>query len=203
MVFANGYSQDPRANLDGLGILYLSLVAAWTLVLIPGIVCLYRNRTLPCLKIRNILLSIGAVMCLHVYWVLCMIAYVLNGFFPCSTEYWIMSIYLPLGIALYNASNSQLLYIAGMQKKYALVHSSSRKDNTLRRRFAWLAYLDLRVYSPLNRTMLMIGVGMVLQVCCPLVLPKLCLANKPSSSAPWSFFSYPGNSTPHSVSLAS
>ena len=153
-----------RVNLDGLGILYISLVIAWTLILIPGIVCLLKNRRLPCLRIRNIPLSIGAVCCLHVYWVLCMIAYVMNGYFPCSTEFWIMSIYLPLGIALYHASNSQLLYIAGMQKKYAQVDSNPQDPKAASQRPGLLERLNFKAYSPANRTMLLIGIGMVLQV---------------------------------------
>jgi hypothetical protein len=171
MGFANGYDMAYKANLDGLGILYISCVVAWTLILIPGILVLLKNRRLPCLRIRNIPLSIGAVCCLHVYWVLCMIAYVLNGYFPCSTEYWIMSIYLPLGIALYHASNSQLLYIAGMQRKYALVEKESPDTTPTSHRQGWLANLDLRNYNPVNRTMLLIGVGMVLQVRSPFPLP--------------------------------
>ena len=164
MVFAKGYTMDLKSNLDGLGILYISLVITWTLILIAGILILLKNRQLPFLRIRNIPLSIGAVMCLHVYWVLCMIAYVLNGFFPCSTEYWIMSIYLPLGIALYHASNSQLLYVAGMQKKYAPVEidtEDTKKPPALRR---WIANLNIGDYVSVNRTMFFIGIGMILQV---------------------------------------
>lgn len=164
MTFANGYTMTFNVNLDGLGILYISLVVAWSLILIPGMLCLLKNRTLPCLRIRNIPLSIGAVCCLHVYWVLCMIAYVMNGYFPCSTEYWIMSIYLPLGIALYHASNSQLLYIAGMQKRYAPVDNDTPDTNITSRLARWLRQLNLKAYNPANRTMLLIGVGMVLQV---------------------------------------
>ena len=164
MAFANGYTLQLHANLDGLGILYISLVIAWTLILIPGIVCLLKNRNLPCLKIRNVPLSIGAVMCLHIYWVLCMFAYVMNGYFPCSTEYWIMSIYLPLGIALYHASNSQLLYIAGMQKKYAHLDSTAQGSKSGSTGFKFLRRFNLRAYSPANRTMIFIGFGMIVQV---------------------------------------
>lgn len=164
MAFADGYTMEYHANVDGLGLTYISLVAFWTLSLIPGILFLIKNRRLPCLMIRNIPLSIGAVMCLHVYWVLCMIAYVMNGYFPCSTEYWIMSIYLPLGIALYHASNSQLLYIAGMQKKYVQVDNVSHETKETSKQRGWRAQLNLGDHSPSGRTMLLIGIGMVLQV---------------------------------------
>jgi hypothetical protein len=160
--FATGYTLLYKVNVDGLAILYMSIAVAWTFILIPGVVCLLRNRHLPFLRIRNVPLSIGAVGCLHVYWMLCMFAYTMNGYFPCSTEFWIMSIYLPLGIALFQAANSQLLYISRMQKKYAQVAAPELKP--LPPRPGMLRYLDPRSYCPTNRTVAAIGLGMIVQV---------------------------------------
>lgn len=75
-----------------------------------------------------------------------------------------MSIYLPLGIALYHASNSQLVYIAGMQKRYARVDNSGQHTKATSQLGSRLRKLKLKSYNPANRTMLLIGVGMVLQV---------------------------------------
>ena len=46
-----------------------------------------------------------------------MLAYVLNGHFPCQLEFWIMSTFLPWGIAFYQVANTRLLYYATLQKK--------------------------------------------------------------------------------------
>ncbi|KAH0843669.1 putative gpcr-type protein [Fonsecaea pedrosoi] len=164
--YANGYDMALRYNTDGLGITYIGLVIAWTCLLLPAAVFLMRNRHLPYLRIRNIPLAVSAVATLHVYWVLCMIAYVLNGYFPCATEYWIMSIYLPLGIALFQATNSQLLSVATAQKRYAhgdvLVESQPITD---RKTPVWRKWWRrLKTYNATKNTMAWIGIGMSVQI---------------------------------------
>ncbi|KIY00528.1 uncharacterized protein Z520_04213 [Fonsecaea multimorphosa CBS 102226] len=170
--YANGYDMALRINTDGLGITYIGLVIAWTCLLLPAAVFLLRNRHLPYLRIRNIPLAVSAVATLHVYWVLCMIAYVLNGYFPCATEYWIMSIYLPLGIALFQATNSQLLSVATAQKRYAhgdvLVESNSITDTKTSVWRKW--WHKLKTYNATKNTMAWIGIGMIVQVVIALII---------------------------------
>ena len=153
-----------RVNLDGLGITYLTIAIVWTILLVIGSVFLIQNRKLHHLRIRNISLSIAGVATLHVYLVLCTLAYVLNGFFPCATEFWVMSIYLPLGIALFHASNTQLLHVAMLQKKFApvtVVEEASIQDT---KQPAWRApFHKLRRWGPTKRAMTLIGVGMLVQ----------------------------------------
>ena len=164
--FANGYDMALRFNTDGLGITYIGIVIAWTCLLLPAAIFLIRNRNLPYLRIRNIPLAVSAVATLHVYWVLCMIAYVLNGFFPCSTEYWIMSIYLPLGIALFQASNSQLLSVATAQKRYVEgeVCAGSRPASNPKAP-TWRKWWEkIKAYNATKNTMAWIGIAMSVQV---------------------------------------
>jgi len=166
MGFANGYTLKYEWNLDGLGIFYISVIAVWTAALIPGIVLLIKNRNLPYIRMRNVPLVVSAVCVIHVYWILCLAAYVLNGFFPCSTEYWIMSIYLPLGIALYHASNTQLLHVAGLQKQYAendRMDVYKEKAQTQNR--GWRRPVSkFMSYGATKKTMSCIVVGMLVQV---------------------------------------
>jgi hypothetical protein len=75
-----------RINLDNLGQLYLAFSAVWTMLLLFGVTFLVNNRKLPFLRVRKLPLGILAVCILHVYWCLCMLAYVLNGLFACSME---------------------------------------------------------------------------------------------------------------------
>ena len=118
-VYPGGHDMRNKINLDSLGQLYLAFAAVWTILLLLGIAFLISNRKLPFLRVRKLPLGILAVCTLHVYWCLCMLAYVLNGFFACSMEYWVMSTYLPIGIALYQASNTQLRHVAGLQQQIA------------------------------------------------------------------------------------
>ncbi|EXJ89098.1 hypothetical protein A1O3_02162 [Capronia epimyces CBS 606.96] len=161
-----------RFNTDGLGKTYIGIVVAWTCLLLPAAIFLIRNRNLSYLRMRNIPLAISAVATLHVYWVLCMIAYVLNGYFPCATEYWIMSIYLPLGIALFHATNTQLLSIATAQKRYAqgdvLVESQPSKQPKARGWRKW--WEQLKTYNATKNTMAWIGMGMIVQLVFTLVV---------------------------------
>ena len=164
--YANGYDMGFHFNTDGLGITYIGLVIAWTCLLVPASIFLIRNRRAPYLRIRNIPLAVSAVATLHVYWVLCMIAYVLNGFFPCSTEYWIMSIYLPLGIALFQATNSQLLSVAASQKRYVRGNICAELKSIPSPNLpAWRKWWEkIKTYNATKNTMTWIGIGLIVQV---------------------------------------
>ena len=165
MTFSNGYSMDVGSiKLDGLGKLYISIAVAWTAALIPGAVVLLRNRRLPYLRIRNVPLALSSVATLHVYLILCLIVYVLGGNFPCQTEFWIMSIYLPLGIALYQAANTQLLHISALQKKFAL-SGDLQSDKKQPGKKGWRNSMEIVMsYSPTKRTLTFVAAGMIMQV---------------------------------------
>ncbi len=170
MVFANGYTMAFTFNLDGLGWIYIGIAIFWTIILFMGITFLVSKRELPFLRIRNVPLAVSAVATLHVYWVLCMIAYVLQGFFPCATEYWVMSIYLPLGIALFQACNTQLLHIADVQRKYTVdtAHREKEKDDVTQKEEGRRRYLACHhVENPVKSTMALIAYGMAVQVSSP------------------------------------
>lgn len=165
MVFANGHTMGPEYNMDSLGKIYASITTAWTVILLIGATFLISRRNLPYLRMRNIPLAISAVATIHIYWVLCMIAYILNGNFPCAAEFWIMSIYLPLGIALFQACNTQLLHIANLQKKYTNEQIPGSKKHTSQRAERWRRHLkDLYAENRVKRTMAFIAYGMVVQV---------------------------------------
>ncbi|KAJ9608269.1 hypothetical protein H2200_007257 [Cladophialophora chaetospira] len=170
--FADGYDMAYRYNTDGLGFTYIAIVIAWTCLLLPAGLFLIRNRHQPYLRIRNIPLAVSAVATLHVYWVLCMIAYVLNGFFPCSSEFWIMSVYLPLGIALFQATNSQLLSVAISQKRYVQgdikVQTKSASNQKVP---AWRKWWGkIKAYNATKNTMAWIGIGICVQLVLTLII---------------------------------
>jgi hypothetical protein len=160
-----GHDMQTHINLDSLGQFFVAFAAAWTVLLLFGIAFLVKNRKLPFLRLRKLPLGILAVCTLHVYWCLCMLAYVLNGFFACSIEYWVMSTYLPVGIALYQASNMQLQHVAGLQQRIASekgLRVSIRKPIALR---GWRKlHAKWSSYTATQRAMACICYGIVLQV---------------------------------------
>lgn len=106
-----------------LGWVYNALTIAWTVILLAGMVFLYRHRKLPFLRIRRLPLVYSAVVLLHLYGVASMIAFTIGSLIPCDAQFWIMSIYLPFGMAMLQAANSQFLHVASQQRRYARVTS--------------------------------------------------------------------------------
>lgn len=165
MAFSNGYTMQLIWNFDGLGWTYMAVAILWTIILSLGTIFLISKRHLPFLRIRNVPLTVSAVAILHIYWVLCLLAYILQGYFPCATEYWIMSIYLPLGIALFQACNTQLLYIASLQRRYTGRAKDRNERSTLRKEPRWRQWMTrFEAENRMKRSMTLIGYGMTVQV---------------------------------------
>lgn len=116
------------------------------------------------------LLSIG-IFLLHAYATLCLMAYPAAAYFSCTNIFWLMSILLPCGIALFHAANSQFLYLASRQKQFA--RTSTLKDHKPLNEEKAHAVANSRWQritagveraDNIDRTLFLIGVGMVVQV---------------------------------------
>lgn len=94
-----------KPNTDALGIFYVAVAIVYTLVLAGELYLLNRHRSAFCVQIRNLKVVVSAVSMLHVYLVLVLLVYPWNGLFPCSAEFWIMSVFLPSGMALFQGSS--------------------------------------------------------------------------------------------------
>lgn len=75
-----------------------------------------------------------------------------------DVQYFFMGIWLPLGIALFHASNSRFLHYAKSQKRFA--EGKKRKKDC--GGTSWLCRLAYMDYA--NRILIYIGAGMVFQV---------------------------------------
>ena len=115
---SKGRDWGKLVNWDDLGKSYAGFIISWTVIIYAGVIWLIMNRHLAFVEIRNLPLAIVAVSFLHVYLVIIFLAYTINGHFPCRAEFWIMSIYLPFGIALFQASLVQLRSVFDEQQKY-------------------------------------------------------------------------------------
>ena len=164
-----GRNWGSLVNWDTLGKAYAGFVVAWTCIILAGMVWLILNRRLPFVKMRNLPLALASTIFLHVYLVKIMLAYTTNGHFLCSVEFWIMNIYLPCGIALFQANLTQLKSISVQQQRMysprpSLSTLSSSVAPTLRRgglqgfRERWAELPDVR------KSYVFIGLGIVLQV---------------------------------------
>jgi hypothetical protein len=90
-----------KPNTDALSIIYIVVAILYTIVLAGELYLLNRYRSAFCVRIRNLKVVFSAVSMLHVYLVLVLLVYPWNGLFPCSAEFWIMSVFLPSGMALF------------------------------------------------------------------------------------------------------
>lgn len=90
-----------RPNLDSLGVGYLLIAIIYTIILATELFFLHRRREAFCVQIRNVKVVFAAVLMLHIYLILVLLVYPWNGLFPCSAEFWIMSVFLPSGMAFF------------------------------------------------------------------------------------------------------
>jgi hypothetical protein len=158
--------------LDGVGWTYMSIFIVWNIALAGGMAFLWIHRQQPSLRMRKIPLLFAGVFSLHVYAALCVIVYPVGAYFSCSLEFWVMSIWLPFGMALFHAANSQFLHLASRQKHFA--HRSTLKDHkSIDEEKAeaiansrWkTVFAGLERADNINQTLILIGLGMAVQVC--------------------------------------
>jgi hypothetical protein len=159
-----GRNWGPVVNWDDLGKFYAFFLVAWTVILFTGMSWLVTNRKLSFLKMRNIPLAITATTFLHIYLIKILLAYTTNGHFLCSAEFWIMSIYLPFGIALFQANMMQLLSISTRQRKLLEKDRASVRQLRQSSDGAQSLWSRWRALNSLKKTYIFIGIGMILQV---------------------------------------
>lgn len=157
-------------NFDALGKFYVAVVVAWTVILYTGVTWLILNRNLYFLRMRNIFLGIVSTSFLHLYLVKILLAYTTDGHFSCGAEFWIMSIYLPFGIALFQANMVQLHSVSGRQRKLLEGQAFLAQEAVPLRppepglRGLWKRWCAM---TPARRTEILIGAGMAAQVYLP------------------------------------
>ncbi|KAH6957534.1 hypothetical protein BKA56DRAFT_637838 [Ilyonectria sp. MPI-CAGE-AT-0026] len=151
---------QPKANLNGLGIFWITFALSWTFIVAGGMIFLWRRRDMPILRIRGLPLSSLAITLLHLYWGAVQTGYVYFRLTTPEVEYCTMSIYLPCGIALFHASNSRFLHVAKAQKELfasdaASINSKRAKAKSLVGRFRSLNYT--------RKILILVGAGMSCQ----------------------------------------
>ncbi|KAM0263745.1 hypothetical protein ACHAQJ_001060 [Trichoderma viride] len=189
MVALSVYTLPPSPpNWDKVGVFYISWCASWTTTLIAGMVFCWFNRHLPVLKIRGLPLSFFAIAFLHMYWILAQIVYPIGASLPLvlayDIQYFFMGLWLPLGVALFHASNLRFLRVARLQKQFTnparRVEPSTTSSS--RAKTSWLFRLRNMDYT--KRSMLFIGLGMIIQVLLTVGMWLACRKYHPTYGIP-------------------
>lgn len=110
----------PVARLNAVGIWWIIYGAVWTAMVVAGMIFLFIKRKTPTVRLRGLPLTFSGIILLHLYWVSVQIGYSVGPLAPEVAEFWIMSIWYPFGIALFQAGNSQFLHVAKAQSRYAI-----------------------------------------------------------------------------------
>ncbi|KAI9844374.1 MAG: hypothetical protein M1838_002198 [Thelocarpon superellum] len=150
-------------NLDVLGTLYMGFCIVWTFLLLVGLTFFLLHRHVDFVRMRNACMVTAAILTIHVYLVIVLLQYPINGAFPCDLEFWIMSIQFPLGIALFQAQNVQLLSLSYQQSRMLFgAVGKPRKSPAWKRdlRGLWKRWMILTV---LHKTFVVIAILAVLQ----------------------------------------
>ncbi|KAH7080873.1 hypothetical protein FB567DRAFT_114530 [Paraphoma chrysanthemicola] len=136
---------EPTPNTDALGIGYVIIAIVYTIVLAGELYLLSRCRSTFCIRIRNVKVIFTAITTLHVYLVLVLLVYPWNGKFPCQAEFWIMSIFLPCGMALFQACNARVLsaYESQLRLRRDFLEGARKKRFSYTFKGLWEAWLDL------------------------------------------------------------
>lgn len=151
-------------RIDNLAIIYVVLNVFWTTVVLAASVALWQLRRYECLRKRNVALSIAAVLLLQVYWAVNMVIYPLNGTYPCDLNYWVMSIYFPLGIALFQLQNVQLLSVSARQRELRRQPFKQSDRLTIQHLQFWRYHQSWKQMTLLSKIYFGISVCVVTQV---------------------------------------
>ncbi|KAK3335221.1 hypothetical protein B0T19DRAFT_2825 [Cercophora scortea] len=181
----------PEARVDGVAIWWLTFAAVWTAILASAMVFLHRKRDKPALRMRSLPLTFAGIVLLHLYWISVQIGYTIGPLAPEVAEFWIMSVWYPFGIALFQASNSQFLHVAKAQARFAdppneiKTRYSEKKLLDLQqttRKPGWIASLRGMDYA--KRMFLSVTIGMTVQLVVVVVIYMLSRKFHPTFGIP-------------------
>lgn len=166
-----GHNWTPTENFDGYGISLIVFILLYSVFFYAACIFLWLQRNNPAIRMRKMPLALLSILVLHVYLVLVFVVYPLNGTFPCGVEFWIMSIYLPIGIGLFQAQNQQLLIVSqeqnllkGTDELYRPLYPNFGGGLRGPKYWIWRLKLWWRSVSSQNKYEGFVLIGMVVQV---------------------------------------
>lgn len=156
----------PEVRLNAVGIWWIVFGAVWTALLACGMGYLYTKRKSPTVRIRGLPLTFAGLILLHLYWITVQIGYAIGPLAPEMAQFWIMSIWYPFGIALFQAGNSQFLHVAKAQSRFARPpsHMSSRFDEKKQQPKTLSRWQKIKAMEYQTKMATLVTVGMLCQV---------------------------------------
>ena len=158
-------------NFDGYGISLIVVIVLYSIFFYAACAFLWLQRNDPAIRMRKIPLALLSILVLHVYLIMPFIVYPINGSFPCGLEFWIMSIYLPIGIGLFQAQNQQLLIVSreqnllkGIDELYRPLYPNHGGGIGGPKYWIWRLKLWWRSVNTQNKYEGLVLIGMVVQV---------------------------------------
>ncbi|KAI5794397.1 hypothetical protein DFH27DRAFT_654496 [Peziza echinospora] len=162
-------------RLNKVGKIYIAVFCVWTTIFAIGFAILWHHRNLPFIRLKNIPLVSWALALLHLQLGIDILSYPLNGVLPCSLEWWIMAVCLPLGIALFQAQNMQLISMSWGQRRFRLhyTHPSGMGamcNPQIPRNFIVRGWHWWQGTCYLRRTYIIIGAGTGIQLASAVII---------------------------------
>jgi hypothetical protein len=94
-----------KPRIDTVAIFYIAFALIHTVVVLVGLYVLSLLRRTTAVRLRSFRTICTTVLTLHIYLVLILISYPLNGIYKCGAEFWVMSTLLPFGMALFQGTS--------------------------------------------------------------------------------------------------
>ena len=166
-----------KPRLDTVAVFYIAFAILHTIVVLVGLYVLFLLRRTTAVRLRSFRTICTTVLTLHIYLVLILVSYPLNGLYKCGVEFWVMSTFLPFGMALFqgtsilrNRNLRRLIHIASnirllayYEAQQALVDSVYLREKSRQTRLsklkAWWQYS-----SCVDKTYAGIKLGLAIQV---------------------------------------
>lgn len=160
-----GVTADSKPGLliTTASIFWVVFGIVWTLLVCLGIGYLIKNRNTPTVRIRGLYLCLFATFFLHIYAWSCQFGLLIGPLMPGDAQFWLMGLWLPLGISFFQASNARFLYIARLQKKYVYPTSHLSLSSKKGKATSLIARFNRLNYS--SKILITVGFGTFIQVC--------------------------------------
>jgi hypothetical protein len=173
-------SHDQIPITDSLGIFFMTFAAFYTGGVFLGLLLLFFLRKTYAIRLRGFWTICSSILFLHVYLVLCLRAYPCQRAFPCAVQYWVMGIFFPFGIAMFqgklqtslestcndkNTKVANIRLLSYYEGQLELSDAGFLQEKKKKYPFSKRSIIGRwRCFTTVQKTYVCIAVGMVIQV---------------------------------------
>ncbi|KAL1642943.1 hypothetical protein SLS58_005185 [Diplodia intermedia] len=114
-------------HLDGPSKVWIPIAVIYTFIIGFGMTTLFFQRFTHTARIRGYWLSSTSVLALHVYLTMILIEYPIRFWYVCAAEFWVMALIFPVGLGLYQLSNSRIISYYQSQQELLVMPRRNKK----------------------------------------------------------------------------